>query len=68
MKLLILTAALTVAASFAFAGSIAYVEVYNPGFIVPESGSMGGSGVWLLPLLAIALIFLVSNGSEQRGN
>ncbi len=57
MKLLALTSALTAAASTAFAGSVAFVAPVSPEMIVEETGSMGGSGLWLIPLLLIALIF-----------
>ena len=50
-----------------YAGSIAYLAPVEP-MIVEETGSMGGSGMWLIPLLAIALIALVvssnNNGSQ----
>ncbi|MCK4861053.1 MAG: hypothetical protein KAS85_03960 [Rhodobacteraceae bacterium] len=59
MKLLALTSVLTVAASSAFAGAVAYVAPIMPEMIVEEPGSMGGSGLWLIPLILIALIFLV---------
>lgn len=59
MKLMALTSTLTILTSSAFAGSVAFVAPVVPEMIVEETGSMGGSGMWLLPLLAIALIFLV---------
>lgn len=59
MKLIALTSAITVFASSAFAGAVAFIAPVVPEMVVEESGSMGGSGMWLLPLLAIALIFLV---------
>jgi len=59
MKLAALTAAITAAASTAFAGSVAMMEPVAMEMVAEETGSMGGSGLWLLPLLAIALIFLV---------
>ncbi len=59
MKLAALTAAITAAASTAFAGSVALVAPVEMEMVVEETGSMGGSGLWLLPLLAIALIFFV---------
>ena len=66
MKLAALTAAITAAASTAFAGSVALVAPVEMEMVVEETGSMGGSGLWLLPLLAIALIFFVmqDNGSS----
>jgi hypothetical protein len=63
MKLIALTSALAVSASSAFAGAVAFVAPVVPEMVVEESGSMGGSGMWLLPLLAIALIFLVMQDS-----
>ena len=59
MKLLVLMTALTTAASSAIAGSVAYVAPVVPEVVVEETGSMGGSGLWLIPLIAIALICLV---------
>lgn len=59
MKLAALTAAITAAASTAFAGSVAMVAPVEMEMVAEEVGSMGGSGMWLLPLLAIALIFFV---------
>ena len=58
--------ALTAAASTAFAGSVAFVAPISPEMVVEETGSMGGFGLWLIPLLAIALILLVmkDNGSK----
>lgn len=60
MKLAALTAAFTAAASTVFAGSVAMVAPVEMEMVAEEAGSMGGSGLWLIPLLAIALIFLVS--------
>ncbi|MHA1128745.1 MAG: hypothetical protein ACTSRN_07330 [Alphaproteobacteria bacterium] len=58
MKLVALTAAITAAASTAIAGTVTYVAPVVPTVMVEETGSMGGSGAWLIPLLAIALIAL----------
>jgi len=33
--------------------------------VVEEAGSMGGSGLWLIPLLLIALIFIA--GQKDSG-
>ena len=69
MKLIVLIFALTAFASSSLAGSVAFVATVVPEMIVEESGSMGGSGMWLIPSLAIALIFLVmqddNGGSDQ---
>ena len=59
MKLLALTSALTAAASSAFAGSVAFIAPVSPEIVVEETGSMGGSGLWLIPLILIALVLLV---------
>ena len=66
MKLIALTTVLSAVASSAFAGAVAYVAPVEMEMIAEETGSMGGSGMWLLPLLAIALIFLVMNGGEEE--
>ena len=69
MKLLALTSALTVAASSAFAGALALEAPVLPEMIVEETGSMGGSGLWLIPLILIALFFLVGqNDSGEPDN
>ena len=65
MKLAALTAAITAAASTAFAGSVALVAPVEMEMVVEETGSMGGSGLWLLPLLAIALIFFVMQNDSS---
>lgn len=65
MKLIALTAALTTAASTAFAGAVTYVAPAAPVVMMEPTGSMGGSGAWIIPLLAIALIALaVSNNNS----
>ncbi len=65
MKLAALTAAITAAASTAFAGSVAMVAPVEMEMVAEETGSMGGSGMWLIPLLAIALIVLVANNDDD---
>ena len=55
---------LTIAATSTLAGSVAYVAPVET-VIAEESNSMGGSGLWLLPLLAIALIFFVSQSDDE---
>ena len=59
MKLAALTAAITGAASTAFAGSVAMVAPVEMEMVAEEAGCMAGSGMWLLPLLASELVFLV---------
>ena len=67
MKLLALTSVLAVTASSAFAGAVAYVAPIMPEMVVEETGSMGGSGLWLIPLLLIALIFFAGQNEPRRG-
>jgi len=67
VKLIALTTALSAVASSAFAGAVAYVAPVEMEMITEEAGSMGGSGAWLIPLIAIALIFLVMKGGEEKG-
>lgn len=65
MKLAALTAAITAAASTAFAGSVAMVAPVEVEMVVAEeTGSLGGSGMWLIPLIAIALIVLVVQNND----
>ena len=66
MKLAALTAAFTAAASAVFAGSVAMVAPVEMEMVAEEAGSMGGSGLWLIPLLAIALIFLVAQQDDNN--
>ena len=64
MKIIALTAAAMTAASSAIAGSVAYVAPAAP-VMVEEAPAMGGSGMWLIPLLAIALIALAMNNNNE---
>lgn len=50
----------------AFAGSVAFEAPVAPMLIEEQGGSMGGSGLWLIPLLALALIFLAVRGSTTE--
>ena len=65
MKLAALTAAIAAVstATTAVAGSVAMVAPVEMEMVAEEAGSMGGSGMWLIPLLAIALILLVSQNN-----
>lgn len=54
MKKLVLAAALTVAASTAFAGNMAE-PVMEPVVIVEEAASSSAAGIWV-PLLLIAIV------------
>lgn len=66
MKLVALTAAASIAASAAFAGEVAYMAPAEPEVVMEQEDTMGGSGSWLIPLLAIALIALaVSNSNSE---
>ena len=62
MKLVALTAAAVASASTAFAGSVAYVAPAAP--MIEEPATMGGSGMWLIPLIAIALIALAMSADN----
>ena len=53
-------------AAAAFAGSVAYEAPVAPMMVEEQGGSMGGSGLWLIPLMAIALIFLAVRGSSTQ--
>lgn len=65
MKLVALTAAASIAASAAFAGEVAYMAPAEPEVVMEQEDTMGGSGSWLIPLLAVALIALaVSNSND----
>ena len=64
-KLFGLTTLFVFGAASAYAGSVAFVAPVVSDMVVEEPGSMGGSGMWLLPLLAIALIFLVVKQPSQ---
>ncbi len=58
--------AFSVAGGAAYAGSVAFNAPVMSEAIEEASGSMGGSGAWLIPLLFIALVALTvsnSNGS-----
>jgi len=69
MKLISLTLAASLAATSAFAGAVAYVAPVAPVMMDEPTGSMGGSGAWIIPLLAIGLICLaVCGGTSENGN
>ena len=66
MKLATLTLAASLAATSAFAGAVAYVAPAAPVMMEEPTGSMGGSGAWIIPLLAIGLICLaICGGSDD---
>ena len=64
IKVISLATAGVFASTAAIAGSIAYVAPVVSDLVEEEAGSMGGSGFWLIPLLAIALIALVISSDE----
>ncbi len=66
IKVIRLAAAGVFASTAAIAGSVAYVAPVVTEMVQEESGSMGGSGLWLIPLLAIALIFLVTSSDDTN--
>ena len=52
----------------AIAGSVSFNAPVSPALVEEQAGAMGGSGMWLIPLLAIALIFLVMNKPASCGS
>jgi len=62
-KVIRLAAAGVLASTAAIAGSVAYVAPVVPE-VIEEEGSMGGSGLWLIPLIAIALILLATSSDD----
>ena len=52
-------------AAATYAGNVAFVAPVSP-VVVEETGSMGGSGLWLIPLLLIALVFFASRGTTTE--
>lgn len=63
-----IVATLAVAATGAIAGAVAYVAPAAPVMVEEPSGSMGGSGMWLLPLIAIALIAVAIGSRENESD
>ncbi len=63
LKTLRYAAAAVLAAGSAIAGSVAYVAPAAP--VVEEQSSMGSSGFWIIPLLAIALIALAISQNDD---
>jgi len=66
MKILAQATAFTLAASSAIAGGVALIEPETVVVAEETGGTMGGSGLWLIPLLAIALIFLATQGNDDQ--
>lgn len=67
IKVICLALAGIATSTTAFAGSVAFVAPVVPEMVVEEPGSMGGSGIWLIPLLLIALIFLTTQTEADQG-
>jgi hypothetical protein len=67
MKLYALCAAVTVASTAAVAGNSIFETPEEPIVTVDDApAAMGGSGAWLIPLLAIALVALaVSQNNDD---
>jgi hypothetical protein len=67
MKLIKLTIAGLVFAGTAYAGNLIMEAPAEPVVVVEEpAGSMGGSGAWLIPLLAIGLVALAVSQSDDE--
>ena len=64
-KIASLATATVFAATTAFAGTVAYVAPAAP-VMIEEPASMGGSGMWLIPLIAIALIALAMSADDEE--
>ncbi len=64
MKFTTITAAMTLFATNLYAGSVAYVAPAAP--MVDSTESMGSSGFWIIPLLAIALIALAISQNDDQ--
>ena len=50
-------------AAAAYAGSVAYIAPVSPVMVEDQGGSMGGSGLWLIPLILIALVFFAGKNT-----
>ena len=66
MKLIKLTIAGLIFAGTAYAGNLVFEAPVEAEVMAEEpAGSMGGSGAWLIPLLAIGLIALAVSSSDE---
>ena len=65
LKTLGLTTLAMFSAATAYAGAVANVAPVSPVMVEEEVGSMGGSGLWLIPLLLIALVVLGTKSSDS---
>ncbi len=61
-RTLLTLSALAASAASVYAGAVAYVAPAAPA-VPEETATMGGSGMWLIPLLAIALIALAMSNN-----
>ena len=52
-------------ATAANAGSVAFVTPVSPVMVEEQTGSMGGSGLWLIPLLLIALVLFAGSSTTE---
>ena len=52
-------------AAAANAGSVAFVTDVSPVMVEEQTGSMGGSGLWLIPLLLIALVLFAGSSTTE---
>ncbi len=65
MKLIKLTIAGLIFAGTAYAGALVFEAPVDAVVVEEPAGSMGGSGAWLIPLLAIGLIALAVSSSDN---
>jgi|LGOV01.1.fsa_nt_gb hypothetical protein len=64
-RILGVASALTVVTTNVIAGTVAYVAPVEA-VIVEETDRMAGSGLWLIPLLAIALMLLLTQSGSNN--
>lgn len=65
-KTFALTALGVFGAAAAYAGSVAFITPVSPVMVEEQTGSMGGSGLWLIPLLIIALVVIAGSSTTTN--
>jgi hypothetical protein len=68
MKLIKLTIAGLIFAGTAYAGNLVFEAPVEAEVESEPAGSMGGSGAWLIPLLAIGLVALAVSSSDDAAS
>ncbi len=64
MKTIIATATALLSATYAAAGTVAYVAPEVTAIEAPAT--MGGSGAWLIPLVIVAILALALSGRQNE--